>query len=285
MVEMVTAINKTNFGGRQVVTCWTCHRGRDKPVVTPTLDTVYGEAELVDDDILVRNPNGPTPEQVLDKYITALGGAQRVNAITSYDAKGTGGGFGGFGGGGEVEVLAKAPDMRATFIHFEDPERGDSARTFNGTAGWIRTPLTVLGEYQLTGGELDGARIDAQLQFPAQISKTLMNMRVASPVYINDRIVEVLQGNGPRGTVVTLYFDRETGLLTRSVRFHPSPIGRVPTQVDYDDYRDVNGIKFPFRWTYAWLDGRDQFEIKEVQFNVPIDNARFGRPAAPAARK
>jgi hypothetical protein len=77
-----------------------------------------------------------------------------------------------------------------------------------------------------------------------------------------------------------LYFDKESGLLVRLLRYGKSPIGRVPTQVDYSDYRDVGGIKFPFRWTFAWLDGRDSFQLTEVQTNVPIDAAKFGRLAS-----
>ena len=91
----------------------------------------------------------------------------------------------------------------------------------------------------------------------------------------------VLQGNGPNGTLATMYFDDKTGLLVRLVRHGRSPIGRVPTQVDYDNYRDVGGIKFPYRWTFAWLDGRDQFEFTDVKLNVPIDQTRFGEPRLP----
>ena len=65
----------------------------------------------------------------------------------------------------------------------------------------------------------------------------------------------------------------------RLVRFTESPVGRVVTQTDYTDYRDVSGIKMPFRWTVSWLDGRSTFELTEVQPNVPIDAARFARPA------
>jgi photosynthetic reaction center cytochrome c subunit len=61
------------------------------------------------------------------------------------------------------------------------------------------------------------------------------------------------------------------------VRFAGSPIGRIPTQVDYSDYRDVDGIKMPFRIMFAWLDGRDAIQLSEVKLNVPIDEARFGR--------
>src|SRR5580692_7719470 len=71
MVNMVANINKINFQGREAVTCWTCHRNRDKPLVTPTLASIYGEPTLVTDDILTRNPDLPSPESILDKYIEA----------------------------------------------------------------------------------------------------------------------------------------------------------------------------------------------------------------------
>jgi hypothetical protein len=89
----------------------------------------------------------------------------------------------------------------------------------------------------------------------------------------------VVQGSGPRGLLVTLYFDRKTGLLVRELRYGNSPIGRVPTQIDYADYREVNGIKLPFRITYAWLDGRDSIVLKEIKTNVAVNDAKFGRPA------
>jgi hypothetical protein len=159
--------------------------------------------------------------------------------------------------------------------------------------------MNVLGEYQLSGSELDGARVDALLSFPAQIKQALTNLRAGVPTTIgdlptpaiqssvesivmfgHDRDVQVVQGTGPRGMLVTLYFDTNSGLLLRMVRYGGSPIGRVPTQIDFEDYRDAGGIKIPFRMTFAWLDGRDAIQLKEVKTNVPIDDAVFGRPAA-----
>ena len=104
------------------------------------------------------------------------------------------------------------------------------------------------------------------------------NLRTGFDQTINDHEVQVVQGTGPRGLLVTLYFDKDTGLLRRIVRFGKSPVGRISTQVDYDDYREVNGIKFPFKFVFSWLDGRDGFDIKDVKTNVPIDPAVFGRP-------
>ena len=299
MVNMVGAINKNNFGGRQMVTCWTCHRNRDKPQVTPAIEIIYSSPALEPDDIVTPLPGLPSPESILDKYIQASGGAQRLAGLTSFDAKGTSVGFGGFGGGGDVEIVAKAPDKRATIILFkQETGRGDQIRSYDGSAGWVRTPLNVLGEYELKGSPLDGARLDAQLSFPGQIKQILTNLKTGSPTSITDlpapssqsllqqdiaqgqtHSVDVVQGTATRGLIVTLYFDRQTGLLLRELRYGASPIGRVPTQIDYADYRDVNGIKLPFRITYAWLDGRDSIVLNDIKTNVAIDEAKFGRPA------
>jgi hypothetical protein len=162
----------------------------------------------------------------------------------------------------------------------------------------VRTPLNVLGEYQLRGSELDGARLDAQLSFPGQIKRILTDLKSAPPTTIADlpapssqtslqqgiapeqeHDVDVVQGTGQKGLLVTLYFDRKTGLLLRELRYGNSPIGRIPTQIDFADYRDVNGIKFPFRMTFAWLDGRDSIVLDEIKTNVSIEEAKFGRPA------
>jgi photosynthetic reaction center cytochrome c subunit len=299
MVTMVATINTTNFGGRQLVTCWTCHRNRDKPLVTPVMATIYGTPPFEPDDIVVQPRGAPSPESILDKYIRAIGGAQRLAGLRSFVGKGTSVGFGGFGGGGDVEVVAKAPDKRATIILFkEDTRRGDQIRTYDGRIGWVRTPLNVLGEFQLSGGDLDGARLDAQLSFPAQIKQILTNLKTGPPTSITDlpapssqtslqqdvtlgqtHVVDVVQGTGPMGLLVTLYFDNQSGLLLRELRYSNSPIGRVPTQIDFADYRDVSGIKLPFRITYAWLDGRDSIVLNDIQTNVPVDDAKFGKPA------
>ncbi len=285
MVKMVATINHDNFAGRQVVTCWTCHRGRDRPVVTPSMDIVYGAPPLEMDDILRQAPGQPSATQILDKYIDALGGAQKLAGLTSFVANAKSVGFGGFGGGGHVQIFAKAPDQRSVIIEFPDAlVRGDSIRTYNGRAGWIKTPLAVLTEYALSGSELDGARLDAQLTFPGQIKQVLSDLRVSIPESIDDHEVQVVQGTGPRGLLATLYFDKASGLLVRLVRYGKSPIGRVPTQVDYADYRDVGGIKIPFKWTFTWLDGRDSFELSDVKTNVPIDPIKFGRPTATKGR-
>jgi hypothetical protein len=300
MVTMVGTINRDNFSGRQVVTCYSCHHGRDKPATTPALEFVYGPPSTDTDDVFAQAEGQPAAEQIIEKYLKAIGGAEKLASVKSFVATGKSVGFGGLGGGASVTLYAKAPDQRTLVIDYKDaPGRGDTTRSDNGKIGWLRTPLNVLGEYELSGGELDGARLDALMSFPGDIKKFLTKLRVGLTTTISDlpapssqaskeenvmlgqdRLVDVVQGNGPRDMLATLYFDHESGLLLRMIRYARSPIGRVPTQIDFADYRDVGGVKMPFRTTFAWLNGRDAIRLDQVKLNTEIDSKVFEKPAS-----
>jgi Photosynthetic reaction centre cytochrome C subunit len=279
MVDMVATINRTFFAGTQSVTCFTCHHGKDLPTTTIALDKLYGPPNDENRDVIIPAEGVPPATQILDKYIQALGGAQRLAAINSFIATGTSLGYEGLGGGGSFTIYGQRPDKRTTKIEFkEHPERGNSTRAFDGKAGWIKSPRSLLGEYELTGTEWDGARLDALLAFPDQIKTALTNWKVGSLESMGDKDVQVVQGSGPRGLLATFYFDKDSGLLIREVRYGTSPIGHVPIQMDFSDYRDVNGVKFPFKYQFSWLDGRDQFQLSQVRTNVPIDASQFAKP-------
>ncbi len=87
-----------------------------------------------------------------------------------------------------------------------------------------------------------------------------------------------LQASKAKGILATFYFDKQTGLLTRVIHYADSAIGRVPTQIDYSDYKPVAGVMMPFKWTYSWVSGREEYTMTDVQPNVAIDVAKFGRP-------
>jgi len=277
MVTMVNNINKQNFGGAQVVTCWSCHRGSEFPSTTPPLDSVYGEAAVVPRDVLPAagpNAGAPTVDQLLDKYVTALGGAQRLAAITSYTETGTSHLF-DESVNDPAEVYAKAPNNLAVYVHQRE---GDLARVEKGTtAAWVMLPLTVVGKYQLNAGALEGAKFDAQLAFPLGLKSFFKNWHAIYPSSINGKDVYGIQG-GANGLVATLYFDKQTGLLTRAIRYANSAIGRVPTQIDYDDYRPEGGIMMAHKFNYSWISGREEYEISKVTLNAPVDDAKFNEP-------
>ena len=280
MVQMMNAINRDNFGGRQVVTCWTCHRSMDRPPVTPIMEMMYGEPIYQMDDILRQSPRASSADEIFAKYIQALGGAERLANLTSFVARGTSVGY-GYGPARQVEIFAQAPDQRTTIIHADE---GDYTTTYDGRAGWLASPITPVPVMGLTRGELAGAKLDAEMSFPGRVTEVLNDWRVSTRDEIDGRLVQVVQGGttGGEGFFATLYFDDESGLLTRLLRYADSAVGRIPTQIDYAEYREVAGIMMPFRWTFTWLGGRDVYELTEVTPNVPIDATSFARPVGAA---
>jgi photosynthetic reaction center cytochrome c subunit len=279
MIRMVTAINQTSFGGRQLVTCNTCHRGTRQPNVMPSLALLYG-APPPDEpgDPFQQAPGQPSAEQVLDKFVAALGGTGRLAGLSSIVAKGN---YKGFDDAEKsvVEIFAKSSGERSTVVHTLS---GDSTTTYDGRAGWIAAPETEkpVPLLAITGQDLDGLKLEAGLWFPTRIKQALGKWRVGARIIMNDREVQPVQGTTAGGGTVTLCFDAESGLLVRLVRFSESPVGRLVTQIDYSDYRDVLGIKMPFHWTVSWLDGRSVFELTDVRTNVAIDAAKFAMPKA-----
>jgi hypothetical protein len=281
MVVMMSMINKTFFGGKQQVTCFACHRGGDHPRVTPDLGAIYGappDDEL--DDAFEQDPRGPSADQILDQYIQALGGDKALAGINTLVARGTSSGYGPESAKRPIEIYAQVPDRRTLIIHTDN---GDSTTTYDGNAGWIAAPLRPVPVMELTGGELEGARLDAVMSFPGRIKQALGHWRTGVPAVIDDRRLQVVQGTGAGGSIATLYFDPQSNLLVRLRRYAASPVGRIPTQYDFSDYRDVGGVKMPFRWTMTWLDGRENVELSEVRMNAPIDAAKFAKPAPSVA--
>jgi photosynthetic reaction center cytochrome c subunit len=283
MIAMVSAINKNFFGGRQTVTCYSCHRGGPDPKPTPDLAALYSPpAEEQSKDVVQPAPNAPPVDKIFGKYVQAIGGAERVARLASFAAKGTSVGYGLDQDNRPVEIYARAPDQRATIVH---TPAGDSIIVHDGRSGWIAGPNLPLSVLPLSGGDLEGAKLDAELSFPARIQQFLRDWRVGVPSEIGDLEVQVVQGTTPGGELVTLYFDMESGFLVRVLRYTSSPVGRMPTQIDYSDYREVAGVKMAFKWTTTWLDGREAFELTDVQPNVSIDPGKFVKPAPVAQPK
>jgi len=284
MVLMVRALNQSSFGGTQTVTCYTCHRSSNRPKFIPSLTEQYGTPPEDPNDVeshgqaLTRN--APTPDQILDRYIQAVGGAQKLAKLTSFVAKGTYSGFDTSTDKVPVEVYAKAPDQRATILHA--PVGGgvtkDATTTYDGHSGWINAANTLVPMLTLTGGNLEGAKVDAALSFPGGIKTFLTNWRAGFPeTSIGGRNIQVIEGN-IGGSGVKLYFDKQSGLLVRQLRYAKTVVGLNPTQVDYSDYREIAGVKLPFKWIVTWTDGQSTFEMNSIQPNVPIDPTKFAMP-------
>jgi len=281
MIAMVNTLNRTNFGGQRLVTCYTCHRGDAKPKVDPSLTLQYSQPTEDPNEVQQFPVTEPAAiDAVFNKYIQAIGGAPRVDAVTSFTAKGTYDGYDTAGVKAAVEVFAKAPNLRTTVVHMA---AGDSVRTFDGRAGWIASPDRPTPLMPLSGGNIDGARLEAVLSFPSQIKGAFAQWRGGTTA-IDGKEVQVLQGTNPGQPPVKFYFD-EAGLLVRVLRYNNTMVGRVPTQIDFSNYREVAGIKMPLKFVTTWTNGQTTTELTDVQPNANIDAGRFGRPAPAAPPK
>jgi photosynthetic reaction center cytochrome c subunit len=277
MVQMMFAINKDNFNGHREVTCYSCHHGAADPAGTPLIADEEPKPELRG----ATNAGGanpldmPTPDQLLDKFVQALGGADALQKISSRVEKGTLTGFGGRQV--PVEVFAKAPDKRLSVMHLPN---GDSITAYDGRVGWLGVPGRP--PHQMSGGDVAGARLDADFYFPVRVKQMFSQLRVERAEKVGDEETYLVLAANPGQPPVRLYFSRQSALLVRLARYVETPLGHTPTQIDYADYRDVDAIKVPFRWILARPGARFTIQLDQIQQNVPIDDAKFAMPPAPA---
>lgn len=269
MMTMMFAIDKDNFNGRQEVTCYTCHKGSSDPVSTPVIADTEPKPEGEEANGGAR-PALPNAGEILDKYVQAIGGADALHKITTRVEKGMLTGFGP--SGMPVEVLAKAPDARVTLVQ---TPRGQSVTAYNGQTGW----MSGAGPARpITGGELDNEKRNADFYFAADIKTEFQQIRVVRQDKVGDHDTYVLMARSPGHTPVRFYFDKDSGLLLREMRFVETPLGRNPSEVDYADYREADGVKIPYQWTIARPGGHFTIRITDVQQNVPIDESKFAAP-------
>jgi photosynthetic reaction center cytochrome c subunit len=279
MMRMMLAIDKNSFEDNREVTCYSCHRGSPKPQAVPTTgNELEPPPEIARATVSAgeKPPVGlPTADQLIDHYIQALGGVAAIEKISSREENGTtilrGKSVG-------VEVFDEDPGKRALVRHLPT---GDSTTAFDGRAGWFGMPGRPPRAMQ--GADLDAAQMDADLHFPLHIRRVFAELRVEYPEKVGDREAYLVLGMRQGAPPVKFYFDEQSGLLVRLVRYAKSPLGLDPTQIDYGDYREADDVEIPFRWTVAQAGGSSTIQLEQVQQNVPIDDAKFAKPEASEA--
>ncbi len=278
MMQMQFAIDTNNFDGKQMVTCNSCHRGNPKPTAIPAIPQAQPHllAEAVEPE--QSNPTSlPKPEEIVTKYITALGGEAAISKLTTLHESGT------FEAGGRhfpVEIFVQSPDHIAVVTHWPN---GDSSTVFNGQTGWSVFPGRPARP--MTPADTDASRMDADLHFALDLTKMFSELRTESEPPVSGR-GETLKISAQRQGIppVELYFDGQSGMLVRAVRYAQSALGRNPTQIDYSDYRDVNGVKLPFHWTSATPTGKFSIQLQSADANVAIPASVFAKPALEKAK-
>ena len=217
----------------------------------------------------------PTADQIIDKYVEALGGKTAIEKVTSRVTKGT---FEipAFGATGTWEGYAKAPNKAISVT--DVPNFGVIKQAFDGTVAWEDTPQTGLNEK--SGAALARAKLDYDFYRSIRLKELYPKMTVKGKEKVGDKDAYVIEAT-PAGTgAETWYFDTTTGLLLRADAEREGPNGTAMVQIYLDDYRTMDGIKAPFSMRQTMPEFELSIKTTELKYNVEIDDAKFSKPAA-----
>lgn len=278
MITMMRDINKNSFEGRTQVTCVTCHNGNHDPANMTALPA-FSVAMLGPGDE-VKPPVLPTVDQVLAKYVEALGGEPALRKVTSMVITGTRQnympGLDAVPPPVPIEQYEKAPNLRMVVGH---PANGATASGFNGTVAWTQDGRGHVT--QLAGNAASRAQREADFYPALDLKQQFQRLTVRGIEKIGDREAYVVSATPQGDSRERFYFDVQSGLLLRHQTISPSAVGNVPYATDYDNYRDVgNGVKMPFVVEIVGPARPDcaKITVDKVQLNAAIDNSKFAMP-------
>lgn len=217
----------------------------------------------------------PTADQIIEKYVQAIGGKAAIEKVTSRVTKGTIE-IPAMGANGTTESYAKAPNK---FVNVADISGlGAFQQGYTGTVAWSQDPFSGLRD--LTGAELSMVKREAELHGDLKIKEHYPKLVVKGKEKVGEREAYVLEGTTAEGSIEKLYFDTQTGLILRKDSEVDSPMGKVPTEFYLEDYREVDGLKMPFTIRQSNPNVTFTIKITDVKHNVAIDDAKFNKPAA-----
>lgn len=274
MMQMVLAI-KTNdqvdFRGSEV-TCYTCHRGQRKPVGIPAMPLARSGHEGPDDTALTERTTLPSVEQIFIKYVEAVGGIAATGTRTLV-----------LKGKREAsqnrnwpnEITLAAPDK---FLLVATMPQATLRQIVNGDKGWIVNGTNVRNLTAATA--VEAGRSYAEL-FNVIKVKLSQNMRLIGTLKVGDRDAYMVE-NVTDTKTERFYFDSQTGLLLRKMTLRKTMLMSFPEQVDFEDYRDVDGVKVPFTIRYSAIDTYDSWTrtFTEIKRNAVLSDSLFAAPNA-----
>jgi hypothetical protein len=280
MIKMVLDANRSTFGGKTSVSCYTCHRGRTSPQGIPSLPLPLPSPRTdtsaqAGQSLLSPARTLPSADEIFNRYLDALGGEQAIAKLKSRVSKGTI--TSSNGATAQFDLYQLAPDKFYQIVSSPQTQ-ASGERGFNGTVGWQKTARGVI---ELTGADLADFRDANGLFSLIKLKDQFARVRVNGMDKIEDREVYVVTGETTDGKQERLFFDAATALLLRRISYTPTIIGVIPKQIDVGDYHDVDGIKFPFTWRLSSVDFGAPIssrKFSDVKVNASVDESKFNLP-------
>jgi hypothetical protein len=293
MMQMVIDINKNNFEGKQVVTCYTCHQGHPEPtstLVLPLPATVESFIGLEEEKPVT--PALPSVDEILAKYIQALGGQQALSKVTTRMIVATQDLSSGPGGKvplpAQIERYQKTPNLSLTIAQVAN---GTLSEGFDGKLAWTQNLKGMVAD---VGPTVDQARARRNAGFYSEtldLKQQYTKLEVSGVARVNGIEAYEVIGYPANDAEEKLYFDVVTGLLLRKSTVLPTPLGNSPFQADYADYRETSsGLRFPFTMRMTPATPRAEpsthstIRVQKVEDNPTIDVMKFAKPQSKATQ-
>lgn len=268
MILMTRNLNKESFSGNPAITCYTCHRGQHNTEPQPSIDIAVNPAP----DVTMPEKSGalPSTAEIIERYIGAVGGDAAIAKLKTRVSRGS-----------EtttnrmtpprklpIEVLQMAPDKLLIIRN----NSGGITEGFDGAKGWTKDERV---QREITGKELAATKREADFFRYLRIRESYPQMRVLAKEKIRDRDVYVVGATSREDDRERLYFDVQSGLLLRKYVAYKTAFGSIPEVTDFEDYREVSGVKLPF--TISW--SRPPFgfvrKFTEIKLNTVLDSGKF----------
>ena len=215
-----------------------------EPVQTGTSRMLGGEpggVAINDGQTIDRSASLPAIDEVLSKYVEALGGAVAINAVNSRVVRGTLD-IAGVSRGGSFETYSQAPNK----------------------------VLTVMQAHPM-----GSVKVKAEFFGPLRLKNHYKKVTLAGTSKIGYREVYVVECQPAVGPMDRVYIDVKTFLPARMNSVQT--LGRIsgPVEIYFDDWQEVDGIMIPFSVSQRFPKQTLSFTVKEVKHNVPVDAKVF----------
>jgi photosynthetic reaction center cytochrome c subunit len=269
MIRMVRALNGTNFGGRNVITCNTCHRGQVRPSAPLSFAPIVGSRPTPKPPENVPNPALPTVDQIFDRYVEATGGRVAQAQVATLVMRGSLSSSEGWTA--PLELDQKAPAKSLSTFQLQGTWRSG----FNGTAGWQQDNQDV---HTVAGTDLALFRLQSSFFRPSTVKGLYSGLALVGTETVAGHAAYVVEGTLTGAGPQRLFFDIQSGLLVRVTAWTATAFGPLPEEFDLENYRDVGNVKVPFTVSNLKPDFSEVDRLETGEVNVPIDDARFERP-------
>jgi hypothetical protein len=217
----------------------------------------------------------PSVDQILNRYVQALGGKAAMERLTSLSLTGTME-VPAAGLSGKAEVITRAPNKYLLRVEIEG--FGQVTQAYDGSAGWYQDPISGLRD--VTGLELAQLKREADFHREGHLKDVYAKLAIKGKEKVGGSDAYVIEATPPEGGTEKLYFDTQTGLLVRTDAVSHSPQGEIPAETYLEEYKEISGVKIPFTIRQVSSVVTSVIKFTDAKPNVEVEQSRFTKPSS-----